>query len=473
MLGIGLGKEEIAKRLVRLNNLERLHAEQKLRVEKLVLENNALRERIAVLENENRTLRSSVDDLKLQVEELRTIIFGKKRKGPEFQNDDFPSSSAISHEPRVKESYRRKLPEQDEITVVKDHLVDQCVSCGGAFNERDSTLYYEEDIPLPQKKIVIRHTVEKGYCGACRRWSTAIPIPSVPVILGATVKRYISYLNVVCRQSYSQIEDTLKQTYDFEISQGEIAKVIEHEGERLRPEYERLKTKIRSESSVHLDETGWNILVGGGRGFAWTMTGGISSDAVFALGKTRGKGNAADLIGDSQAVLVSDDYAAYRNLTSKHQLYCAHILRKLRDLTTSSTITDEMRIRCRSAYETFAAIYADIETAQRSTHPMHGYDELLRRLLVFCISHSSDPAKLKRVKTQVAARPKNYLTCLKYPGVASDNNAAERSLRHLVIKRKISFGSLTERTADTMAILLSVLLSRKRHGELRTYLMGV
>jgi hypothetical protein len=84
-----------------------------------------------------------------------------------------------------------------------------------------------------------------------------------------------------------------------------------------------------------------------------------------------------------------------------------------------------------------------------------------------------DPLKLVRVKTQVRQRAAYYLTCLKHPNVASDNNAAERSLRHLVIKRKISFGSLGERTAETMAILLSVLLSYRNHGTLRDYLAGV
>ena len=42
------------------------------------------------------------------------------------------------------------------------------------------------------------------------------------------------------------------------------------------------------------------------------------------------------------------------------------------------------------------------------------------------------------------------------------NNQAERSLRHLVLKRKISFGSLTKRTAENLAVLLSVLMSLRQ-----------
>jgi transposase len=201
--------------------------------------------------------------------------------------------------------------------------------------------------------------------------------------------------------------------------------------------------------------------------------GGTSSEAVFELGKTRGKGNAEHLLGDSKAVVVSDDYAVYRNLKNPHQLCCAHVLRKLRDLAASSEITGAIHDHCVAAYKTFAELYTAIEMARVSADLVSSYDELLPRLQQFVHAHPDDPVKLARVKKQVALRIANYLTCLLYPDVASDNNAAERSLRHLVLKRKISFGSLSEKTADTLAVLLSVLLSYKRRGTLRDYLMGV
>lgn len=471
MLGIGLSPEEIAKRLVRLNNLERLHGEQKKRIGLLEEHVRLLKEENRLLREENGSLRSSMNDLKLQMEELRTIVFGKKKK-KEDGDDGFPPAPLVLHEPREKESYRRKLPEENEITKTEEHPVDQC-ACGRDFSERETKTYFEEDIPIPQKKTVVKHIVHRGYCEACGKWQNAIPVPPIPVVLGRNVKRYAVYLSIVCRQSYSQIEDILKQSYEFDISHGEIAKIMRNEGERLRPDYERLKASIRGEPSIHLDETGWDILVGGDRGFAWTMTGGTTSDAVFMLGKTRGKGNAEYLISDSKAVVVSDDYGAYRKLKNPHQLCCAHILRKLRDLATSGEISGEIKTHCRSAYETFAGIYADIEVARRSKRSVERYDALLMRLKSFAVPHPSDPAKLSRVKTQVEGRMENYLTCLRYPDVASDNNAAERSLRHLVLKRKISFGSISERTAETTAILLSVLMSWKRRGELRNYLLGL
>ncbi|MEK7137098.1 MAG: transposase [Patescibacteria group bacterium] len=39
------------------------------------------------------------------------------------------------------------------------------------------------------------------------------------------------------------------------------------------------------------------------------------------------------------------------------------------------------------------------------------------------------------------------------------NNKAERSIRPLVVKRKLSFGSRTQKGADVMSVLLSVCLT--------------
>ena len=466
---MSLSKEEIAVRMTELRNLRRLHAAQKTRIGLLEEEVALLKQENALLRSANATLAAKVDDFKLQLEELRTMVFGRKRKNEDDSDDTPPAQKTL----RAADSYKRAIPKETDVTETRKHPIDACDRCHGELSERKAVTYFEEDIPLPQKKTVIKHVVEKGYCDACKKWSTCVPLPSAGVILGGNVKRYVTYLSACARQSYAQIQDILAHAYELDISQGEIAKILEKEGVRLSPEYERLKARIRGEPSVHLDETGWNLVVGDGyRRYAWAMVGGMSGEAAFVLGKTRGAGNADDLLGNSTATVISDDYAAYRK-REKHQLCCAHILRKLRDLARSGEIAGTVHDHCDAAYKTFAAIYADIEAARASPAPQAEYGALLGRLRAFATAEARDPAKLARIRAQVRQRAANYLTCLLHPGVASDNNAAERSLRHLVLKRKISFGSFSEKAADTLAILLSVLLSFKQRGMLRGYLVGV
>ena len=317
---MSLSPHEIDARMIELRNLRRLHAAQKVRIGIYKAQNKKLKERVTVLEVALSEQLKINADVRLQLEEMRTIVFGRKRKKDDDRNDVPPFQTGESP-PRTPESYKRRIPEAHEVTETKNHTVDTCTHCHSTFSERESVTYFVEDIPLPQKRIVIKHTVEKGYCAVCRKWSTSHPLPCAPVVLGGNVKRYVAYLSVVARQSYSQTRDLLKQTYDFDISEGEIAKILEKEGKRLRPAYERLKASIRGEPSVHLDETGWNLFMTDGyRRYAWTMVGGTSADMIFVLGKTRGKGNADDLLGDSKATTVTDDYAAYRCLEHPHQL---------------------------------------------------------------------------------------------------------------------------------------------------------
>ena len=70
-----------------------------------------------------------------------------------------------------------------------------------------------------------------------------------------------------------------------------------------------------------------------------------------------------------------------------------------------------------------------------------------------------EPSKLRQIKTSLTRNVNKYFTCLLQPDIPADNNKAERALRHIVLKRKISYGSKTQKGAEAMAILNSTLLS--------------
>ena len=67
--------------------------------------------------------------------------------------------------------------------------------------------------------------------------------------------------------------------------------------------------------------------------------------------------------------------------------------------------------------------------------------------------------KLTAIKDEIDRAFPQYLTCITHEGVAATNNKAERKLRHLVIKRKTSFGTKTKRGDQILETNLSVMLS--------------
>lgn len=451
----GLSSAEIKKRLIRLRNLEYLHEEQRFKIWHLRDENRSLKKKMKSLKIIVGEQQKTIDDLKLQIEELRTMVFGrKKKKDDSDENNLTPPKEKIL---RTNDSYKRPIPKDEEVTEVKLHSFDHC-ACGATMTQKQVIVFHEEDIPIPAKKIVRKHVIKKAYCPECKIWQTAIPLPNHKVVLGRNVQKYICYLNVMCRLSFSQIQNVLKDTYQFDVSEGEIAKILQRESVRMRPFYEQLQIKIRGEEGVHLDETGWKLLLDGEQSYAWVMSGARSQESVFLAGESRGKGNAEKLLGENfGGFVVSDDYGVYKKLKN-HQLCWAHLIRKFRDLAQSGELEENQRKQCQKEYATLCVIYDDLKQNRIEER----YDEFTQRLTGLSAVKLCDPRKLIRIKTTLRRNIPNYLTCLTDSRIPLTNNQAERSLRHLVLKRKISFGSLSKKTAEHLAILLSVLLSLKQ-----------
>lgn len=452
-----LSQEEVKKRLTKLRNLEQLHLNQRFKIWHLRDENRALKKEVASLKLVVQEQQETIKDMKLQIEELRTMVFGKK-KPPKNNNDNLaPPKEKI---PRAIDSYKRPIPGDDQVTETAPHAIDRC-ACGEEMVKKKEVIFYEEDILIPSKKIVRKHVVQKAWCPQCRAWRTAIPLPPSKVILGDNVRKYVCYLSIICRLSFSQAQEILNDTYRIHVSQGEMSNILRQEAAKLRPFYEQLKVKIRGEPVIHLDETSWKLFTDPDRNFAWIMSGAQSKESVFLIGENRGGGHVQTLTGPSyDGVVVTDDYGAYKKLQN-HQLCWAHLIRKFRDLTFSFELQESQLAHCRKEYEKLRGIYDAVQRDRRIEH----HAEFTQRLHDISEIHPADPGKLVRTKITLRKNISNYLVCLADPAIPMTNNQAERSLRHLVLKRKISFGSLTKRTAENLAILMSSLVSLKQRHQ--------
>ncbi len=153
------------------------------------------------------------------------------------------------------------------------------------------------------------------------------------------------------------------------------------------------------------------------------------------------------------------------NTFEVHQLCWAHPHRKLRDLKDSNTLAQEKREHCRNAFERFATLYCEVRETRATPFVLREREEkkvvLMEQFDIIATAHPDDPLKLAKIKKRLRERKEQYFTCVIREGIPTDNNKAERALRHLVLKRKISFGSKTQAGADTLSIIASVLLSLK------------
>lgn len=468
-----LTEEEIRKRMIELRNLRKMYPRLQAKYDKLKMRVKVLEKEIKkkdkIIAEQAAMIKIQTEMLelfKLRVEDLEKKVFGKKRK--KNDKDDEPKGPGVK---RSKSSYRRKTPSDDEVTNTLHSRMECCPECDGPVSAPKEVVRYTEDVEMLSKlhkqlRKVEKHIIETSYCKACNKRVSAEPIAKHSVTLGDNVRQFIVYSNTVLRLSYAQTQSLVGDLMGISVSDGEIANILEKESKCLSPCYEALKSSIRKQSGAHYDETSWKTQQEDQGNFAWVMTGTETSDAIFRLGKSRGKGNAEKLQGaNNNQVGITDDYSAYKNLfgEDEHQLCWAHPFRKFRDLKNSKHFSGTKKKRCEKTYQDFGKLYKDLnkvlakpfdleERGKIKPKLMKRFEEILR-------PKRGDPQKLRKLKASVFEDMDCYFVCVIKEGVPADNNKAERALRHLVIKRKTSFGSKTQKGADTMSILYSVLMS--------------
>jgi len=223
---------------------------------------------IVLLKKENAELKERVETLEVQFKQLQTLIFSRKHSGE--KNDD----NKTPKPPRDNSSYRRPIPKPEEITKIESYSINDCPECNTSLILKTEIVRYIVDILLPTispetglvetpSKTVTKQKIQKGYCPKCQCWHIAkLPVHSPPakdneVVLGPGIREFISFQSNIIRNTYTQIKDELTGLYNIEISQGEIANILEKTSHKLAPEYECLKERVKQSRGCHLDETGW------------------------------------------------------------------------------------------------------------------------------------------------------------------------------------------------------------------------
>jgi transposase len=431
--------------------------EDRLRTQVKRLKNNCIhyREEIADLKQQLLEKDKTIEELQLQVAELRQAVFGKERSDEE--EDDEKPKPAKKPKTRPASSYRRKKPKKNEITKQVTYPIHQCPDCGEELTNKKIHIRYEEDIVLAaltnqSQSTVEEQHIESGYCQNCKRRWHAKNIPPQLVTIGQQTRTFITYANYISRLSFSQIKDWLRDMYQLEISSGEIANILEDNASKLQPEYHRLLAKIRKKPIIHIDET--SHLENGQKKWLWLVTPTDTEEAVYQIG-WRGKGEALKLLGtDFNGVLVHDNYGAYSKLGVTHQLCWAHLIRKARDVAKTKTLKSKVKVVCTKLHQRLQALHDLLVEASVSD-----LKKLNQQLDLILRKNKLYPAKIVQLQNEIRKNRDRLFTCVTTPEVPTTNNKAERKLRPMVLKRKNSFGTRSLKGSQTFAVNASVVLS--------------
>lgn len=441
-----LSEQEIRRRLTRLRNLEMMYGNTKKRVTALLAE-------VKKLKNDKVRLKQLIGAKEKTIQELRGQLADKESQRKEllgYLYKETKKKEKKQERGKRQEAYHRPQPNDEDITQRQTWSLARCPVCRGRVGDVvDEVTKYEEDIDLRPRKTVKAYTITRHWCSKCETFVKSQEAANIQRI-GINVLGYILYARYRLRLPLNKVRESLKDLFDFQISEGEItAKLTEAEA-LFGKDHEVVCELIKAAKVVYADETGWRM--DGGNWWLWVFV--TDRGVRYLLEGSRGGGVPREALGKKKdRVLVSDGYKVYDKLPGEHQQCWVHLLRAA-------------KLASKLMYADLAQLY--VELGDELLKPVSDRDppRFKRRLTKIrrFHYHAESEKKLENARTRIKNHTTDLLTCLKHRDVLPENNTAERAIRPQVVMRKIFGGSRSPDGAKAHEVNTSVIETKLKQN---------
>ena len=346
---------------------------------------------------------------------------------------------------------RREVP-----TRIVEHVVGACPGCGTALSGGE-VVRRRQVLHVPRARAeVIEHVVRRRVCPGCDRVCT----PAVDLgdqVLGhhrisLETMAYIASLRTVGRLPVRTLQWVLDALHGLRLSVGALVGILRAVVTHAQPALAQLQERIRGSPVVCADETGWRE--DGDAGYVWFF--GTPTLRYYHYDHSRAGAVVREVLGEDYAgTLVSDFYAAYNRHAGPHQRCWVHLLRDIHDLRAAHPGDAAVAAWADAVHQLYLAAKQVAASAADWPARVAARAELERRLSAVCAPGWAPDSPLPQAT--LCRRIDWFLDELFEfvldPTIPPDNNLAERSLRPLVIARKVSGGT---RSADGSAVRMGL-----------------
>lgn len=353
------------------------------------------------------------------------------------------------------------------------HGVDACPRCGeqlsGGWIVRRVQVI---DLPPVAPLEVTEHRILRRQCPRCGKRVLPAPVGREAGRIGQCqfgprLMAAIATMATVERLPGRVIQERLQREYGLSISHGEVIGVVQRVANAGTLVYEQLQADVRASPVVHADETGWRE--SGQRTTVWT----VSTSQVVYVQHGRRTNEAIDGIlgADYPGTIVADCYAAYDHFLGPKQRCWAHLVRELKTLLTEHG--DD--VETMAWVEGILDIYQQAREARAATGEGHTPQAAKAReqrarqcealTLLLCPATPDRSLPYATLALRLRKHLEELFMFVRDPAVAATNNAAERSLRPLVIARKISGGTRSATGSTTRMTLYTICATARMQGK--------
>lgn len=378
------------------------------------------------------------------LKDIRKVLAKELVKQPDASKKLTPDESRAESGQATGEKKKRKTrPGVRQPLLSPDKEVDvipvECPHCHGTHLVKLSAFIHQL-LELPEIKVLCTHfRIWKCECQDCRTIVNAAIPAEFEAGFGPRFTAMIAELAGDMGGTRRNIERFVENFFGVPISQGAIENCVRRASEAILPHYEAALQEARQARYNHCDETSWRQFGPPGKAKHWGWVLSSGKITVYKISKHRTSEAFKEFIGDWKGILISDDYGTYMNWDGEDRQTClAHLIRRAEHFKESQDpevskggewVLEELRRLVKMAH----------------TPPTKGqWATWKARFSRWVSKHADREDDLGTFARRLRDEAEHLYTFLREDGVNATNNRAERALRPLVVRRKVSYGSTSE-----------------------------
>ena len=348
--------------------------------------------------------------------------------------------------------------------IIETHDVNHCDCCGNKLSN-DSQGYTSRqvfDIPTIKMQVTEHRRLIKQ-CLHCRKINKGVfPIEvTAETQYGNTIKSLCVYLQNYHMLPYARCSEFISDLTGHYISTGSLSNFQKQCVNNLQDYQKQVKYQLLQSSILHADETGIGL---SGKN-SWMHVISNANISFFAHHLNRGK-QAMDTIGllnIYKGTLIHDRFSSYFGYGCNHSLCNAHILRNLIYVEETFDANWAKQIR-----ELLVKAKKDKEKnpnlkASYYSKVFNNYVKLIRPIIK---NYDKTFNKTDEQRLAFALEKHKYLVLkfIKKPEIPFDNNQAERDLRMIKVKQKVSGCFRAQTHAEYFACIRGYISTIKKNN---------
>lgn len=424
-------------------------------------------------------VRAENERLRLRVADLQARVNANSRNSSQPPSSDGlgkPSPKSLRKskgrrpggQPGHPGSTLMQVAVPDEVVV---HEPDCCAGCGAdARSGRRVRVERRQVFDLPPSVVhVTEHQLVTRRCGCGTQTSGQAPARvNAPVQYGPRVAALIVYLYAGQFLSKARTAQAMAELFGLPVSEGTVVALTARAGTDLTSFCALVRAQIARAPVVNFDETGLRV----DGALHWLHCASTGKYSLLHVHRKRGRDAMLDagVLTDFTGIAVHDAWAPYDTFTNASHVLCgAHVLRELQAVIDTSP---DGSCWAEQVTDSLLALKDHTETAYsqgRTPNPtvLAQHTTLIQRAATIAASNEH-PGKLAAKHRALARRIRDrlpaYLAFTTDPAIPFDNNAAEREIRMVKIRQKVSGCLRTLTGARHFAAIRSYTATTRKHN---------